>query len=146
MYGDYGNSSISRDKSQRLLEDGYKILENSMDSILADRANAYVLPYVERISNVPLSSGGYDIFDEDIPFYQIVMHGLRSYSTEPINGSADSRELLLLAIASGSNPNYDMIGEKTSVLTGTELENLYYANHDDWTDQAAQDLFCKNSS
>lgn len=141
LYGDYGNSSISRDKSQRLLEDGYKILENSMDSILADRANAYVLPYVERISNVPLSSGEYDIFDEDIPFYQIVMHGLRSYSTEPINGSADSRELLLLAIASGSNPNYDMIGEKTSVLTGTELENLYYANHDDWTDQAAQDLF-----
>ncbi len=140
LYGDYGREAISRNKSQDLLEEGYKTLKDSMNSILADRANAYAIPYVDRISNVPLTSGEYDIFDEDIPLCQIVLHGLRSYSTEPINGSADSRELLLLAIASGSNPNYDMIGEKTSVIAGTELENLYYAYYDDWTEQAAQDL------
>lgn len=144
LYGDYGSEAVSRNKAQEILENGYNILESSMDSVLTYRANAYAIPYVERISNVPLVSGKYDIFDEDIPFYQIVLHGLRSYSTEPINGSADGRELLLRAIASGSNPNYCMIGEKTSVLIGTELEDLYYTYYDDWTEQAAQDfLFAK---
>lgn len=140
LCGDYGSRGISRDEAQQLLTDGLKMLGDCTDSILADEANAYVLPYADRINNVPLCSSEYDIFDEDIPFYQMVLHGLKSYSTEPINGSSDHRELLLLAMASGSNPHYDMIGENVQVISGTELEHLYYTYYDSWTQQAAQDF------
>lgn len=99
-----------------------------------------LFPYIDKINNVPLYSGGYDIFDEDVPFYQIVLHGLKSYSTEPINGSADDRKLMLSAIASGSNPHYDMIGESAAAIKGTELDGLYYAHYDNWTEQAAKDF------
>lgn len=60
-----------------MLEKGYEQLDSSLgNGILADSANAYALPYVSHITNVPLSSSHFDVFDEDIPFYQLVMHGV----------------------------------------------------------------------
>lgn len=138
LYGDYGKKSISRYKAMNLLESGYKKLDGSLENgILADSANAYVLPYVSHITDVPLSSSRFDIFDEDIPFYQIVMHGLIPYSTTAVNGDADSETLLLMAIATGSNLSYDMLYEDTSELKDTEFDVRYYANYSHWLDTAA---------
>ena len=138
LYGDYGKNLAGRDKAQDLLVESYETLSGSVDSILGNTANAYALPYVDRISNVPLQSSGYDIFDADIPFYQIVLHGLKSYSGTAVNGSADTNETVLRAVAAGSGIRYDMIGEETSILKDTELDNLYYAYYADWTEEAAQ--------
>lgn len=138
LYSDFGGSSVSRETACEYLVNGCAELENSLDSILADTANAYALPYVCRINSVPLSSSGYDIFDEDIPFYQTVLHGVKSYSSEPVNASSCSREMILRAIAAGCNLHYVMTGEKPGVLKDTELDNLYYTYYDNWTEQAVQ--------
>ncbi len=138
LYGDYGKNAAGREQAKDMLIESYQILEDSMTSILGNTANAYALPYVDRISNVPLQSSGYDIFDKDIPFYQIVLHGIKSYSGTAVNGSADTSEAVLRAVAAGSSLRYDMIGEETSILKDTELDNLYYAYYADWTDEAAQ--------
>lgn len=140
LYSDFSRRAVSRDTAQDILTDGYKTLTASGCSILADTANAYALPYADRIRNVPLSSGGYDIFDEDIPFYQLVLCGIKPLASEPVNGSTDSEELLLRAAAVGMFPHYNMTGEKADVLRGTELDWLYYAYYDSWTEQAAQDI------
>ncbi len=139
LYGDYGKNAAGRDQAMELLVQSYETLSEKMDSILGNTANAYALAYVDRISNVPLQSSGYDIFDQDIPFYQMVLHGIKSYSSAAINGSANSNTLLLKAIAAGSNLRYDMIGEETSILKDTELDRLYYAYYADWTQRAAQE-------
>ncbi|MDE6101774.1 MAG: hypothetical protein K2F73_02190, partial [Ruminococcus sp.] len=104
------------------------------NGILADGANAYVLPYVNHIINVPLSSSGFDIFDEDIPFYQMVMHGIIPYTSTALNGSPDAENLLLMSAVTGSSLRCDMIYEETGVLKDTELDYLYYANYEKWTD------------
>ncbi len=138
LYGDYGKKDISRAAAMDLLTSGYESINSSLSGgILADSANAYVLPYVSHITNVPLTSSRFDIFDEDIPFYQIVMHGIIPYSTTAVNGDADSGTLLLMAAATGSNLYYDMIYEETSTLKDTEYDTLFYANYEHWTDTAA---------
>jgi hypothetical protein len=140
LYGDYGKKGISRAKAETLLEEGYSRLDSSLENgILADTANAYALPYVSRIRNVPLCSGRSDIFDEDIPFYQMVLHGVLPYSSEAINGSADPETAVLMAAATGSCLSYDMIYEETGELKDTELDTLYYANYKYWTDTAARE-------
>ena len=63
--------------------------------LLANGANAYALPYVQEITDVPLQSSGFDVFDEDIPFYQMVMHGVKSYGTSAVNASATPEETVL---------------------------------------------------
>ena len=64
-----------------ILEKNFAAADEKVGSILADQANAYALPYADHIINVPLSSSKFDIFDAEIPFYQIVMHGVVPYST-----------------------------------------------------------------
>lgn len=138
LYGDYGKKDISRFEAMNILTDSYSTLDQKLSSgILADSANAYALPYVSHITNVPLSSSRFDVFDEDIPFYQLVMHGVIPYSTTAINGDADSEMLLLMAAATGSNPSYDMIYEETSTLKDTEYDIYYYANYEHWIETAA---------
>ncbi len=138
LYGDYGKKSLSRFKAMELAEESFKKLSDSLENgVLADSANAYVLPYVSHITNVPMSSSRFDIFNEDIPFYQIVMHGIVPYSTTPVNADADSETLLLMAAATGSLLSYDMLYEETSELKDTEFDIYYYANYADWTETAA---------
>jgi hypothetical protein len=139
LYGDYGKKSISRADAEKLLTEGYSGINEKLENgILADGANAYALPYVSHITGVPLSSSRFDLFDEDIPFYQIVMHGVIPYSSEAINGSADPADMILMSAAAGSSLSYDMIYEATSELKDTELDGLYYANYRHNTEKAAK--------
>lgn len=140
LYGDYGKKEISRNSAQEILTECYDGLIKKLDGgILADTANAYALPYVSHITGVPLNSSGFDIFDKDIPFYQLVIHGIIPYSTTAINGCPDSEMLLLKAISAGSNIYFDMIYEQASELKDTEFDVLYYANYDSWKETAASE-------
>ncbi len=138
LYGDYGKKKMSRYDTMKQLVEGYERLDSSLgNGLLADNANAYAFPYVSHITNVPLSSSRFDIFDEDIPFYQLVMHGLIPYSTAALNGSADSERLLLTATVTGSSLSYDMLYEETNLLKDTEYDIYYYANYRNWIETAA---------
>ncbi|MCR5015652.1 MAG: hypothetical protein K6A75_03665 [Ruminococcus sp.] len=140
LYGDYGKKDISRYKAMTLAEEAFGKLSDLLDNgFIADGANAYALPYVSHITNVPLSSSRFDIFNEDVPFYQIVMHGLVPYSTTPVNGDADPSQLLLMAAATGSSLSYDMIYNETSKLKDTDYDRYYYANYHYWADTAAEE-------
>lgn len=138
LYGDYGKKNISRYTAMTMAEESFGRLNSGLSNgILADCANAYALPYVSHITNVPMSSSRFDIFNEDIPFYQLVMHGIVPYSTTAVNADADSETLLLMAAATGSYLSYDMIYEETSTLKDTEYDVLYYANYRNWAETAA---------
>jgi len=138
LYGDYGKQNMSRDNTKEVLQESYQSINDSGLSILADTCAAYAFPYVDRISDVPLQSSGFDVFDEDIPFYQIVMHGVIPYSGTAINASADSTETLLDTIATGCNPAYDMIYAEASDLKDTDLDTLFYSHYAFWQDAAAE--------
>ncbi len=137
IYGDYGKNSVSREMFKYNLQEQLEGLKNSVPSILADGANAYVLKYVDHISNVPLSSSKYDVFDTEIPFYQIVMSGLKPVSTTAVNGDAQIADLVLRAIASGSNLHFDFTAEEANELKDTKYDPLYYADYKYWVEDAA---------
>ncbi len=138
LYGDYGKKNISRARAQSIITDNLSHAADSLTGgVLADGANAYALPFVSHITGVPLSSSRFDIFDEDIPFYQLVLHGVIPYSTTPVNGDPDSDKLLLMAAATGSLLSYDLLYADTNVLKDTQYDTLYYANYRHWTDSAA---------
>lgn len=139
LYGDYGKKNISRAKALELAVEGYAKLSESLDNgILADTANAYALPYAEHVTNVPLSSSHFDLFNEDVPFYQAVLHGIIPYSSTAINASPDPAKQLILAAATGSLPNYDLLFTETSELKDTDFDVYFYANYLGQTESAAE--------
>lgn len=129
---------FSRNKTMNMITDEYSKAEQSIGSLIADEANAYVLPYVSNITNVPVYSSGFAMTDEDIPFYQMVLHGYVPYSSTPINKSSDSDETFLLSLASGSQIHYDFTYVENSVLQDTDYNDLYYTNYRGWKNAAAQ--------
>jgi hypothetical protein len=137
LYGDYGRKTLSREMAKNLVVDGYNKIASAGTSILASDANAYVLPYVDYVSTVTLDNTGYDIFDAEIPFYQIVLHGVIPYSTTAVNGDSDIADLLMRAVASGSNLKFDMVGVPIDDLKDTRLDKYYYAHGASWTEDAA---------
>lgn len=137
IYGDYGRKSVSREMFKTNLQGYMENLRNSVGSIFADGANAYVLKYVDHVSNVPLNSSKFDIFDADIPFYQIVMSGIKPISTTAVNGDAQVADLVLRAVACGSNLRFDFVAESADNLKDTRYDTLYYANYEYWIDDAA---------
>ncbi|MBR1555543.1 MAG: hypothetical protein IJ644_09170 [Oscillospiraceae bacterium] len=139
VWGDYGKQNMSRDDTVTALQTSYQSIQDSGLSLLADTCAAYAFPYADKISDVPLHSSGFDIFDEEVPFYQLVMHGVLPYSSTAINASADSTDSFLTAVATGCNPAYDMIYAEASDLKDTLLDSYYYSHYAFWTDTAAQE-------
>jgi hypothetical protein len=92
---------------------------------------------VSFVTKTPLSSSRYDVFDEDIPFYQIVLHGSVAYSTAPINANARAAELLLRGIAAGASPHFDMHAAEAEELKDSLYDRLFYAAHSYWAEDAA---------
>ncbi len=137
LYGDYSRDKITRAKSKEITQNSLQTLSESL-SVLADGANDYTLPYVSHITDMPVSSSRFDIFSEDIPFMQIVLHGIVPYTSPAVNSSPNPQKDLLKAAAMGCLPLYDLTAEETEVLKDTELDVYSYSNADGWLDYIAE--------
>jgi len=135
----YGGTYFNRRDAAQILTEGYKELSDSGISILAQSANAYALPYVDFITDVPLYSSNYDIFDGDIPFYQTVIHGIIPYTTKPLNKSADSDRLRLLSLSTGTPMHYDFIYKNPSEFSNSDYNKKFYANYKGWLDKSLKE-------
>ena len=129
LYGDYGKNKITRFRAMEIIR------ENISDkNIFADGANAYILPYSSHIINIPIHSSRFDISDMDIPFYQILIHGVIPYTSTAVNSSANISDMLLISAVTGSNLYYDIINS-TDEIKNTELRNLFYADASYWSEK-----------
>ena len=139
LYGDYGKrSAVSRGEAAQSVAESLKQLQKEVGPVLSADPNAYLLPYTDTISDLPLSSSGFNLFDGDIPLCQLVLHGVIPYTTKAVNSSADAEHMVLRAIAAGSNLRFDLLAADASDLTDTDFDVYFYANADYWTEQAAQ--------
>ena len=133
LYTDFAKDGTTRYEMADIISDGYKKLSSEVGSTLASKANQYIWANVDHITNLPLYSSGYDIFDYDIPFVELCIHGLIPYSVEPINASANSDELFILAAATASNLSYDFLYEENLKLQNTSYNKYFYANFNGWS-------------
>ncbi|MBQ8639895.1 MAG: hypothetical protein IJ468_12085 [Lachnospiraceae bacterium] len=115
-----------------------KLDESLENGIIGDNANAYALPYLSDIINTPMSSNNYYIIDQEIPFYQMVIHGSVNYAGDAMNLSDDYRTSVLKCLESGAGLYFKWIYEDNSILKETDFDHLYSVCYEAWIDQAAQ--------
>lgn len=145
LYSDFSRHNINgrdyllRGDAQEMLEIGYKQLDESGITLLAQACNEYALPYADFITDVPLYSSNYDVFDYDVPFYEMVIHGYIPYTTKAMNASSNAVELLLLAAVSGTPIHYEMMYEDPNEFTDCEYEYKFYTNYSGWIEQSASE-------
>lgn len=135
----YSNLDDKKGFYRSYLENEYLDVFNSYSKnnmIAFENANAYAIPYAQRIYNTPMSSSNYDFFDEDVPFYQIVTHGYLENTTPAMNYSYDKESSFLKAVETGSELCYDAIYNNASVLKDTDYNDLYSTTYTLWSEDA----------
>lgn len=136
IYGDYGKSATSREMAKGIVSGIYSNAK-SKGKVLAENAASYVLPYTDYITNVPVDSSKFDLFDYDIPLYQMVLHGIVPYSSVAVNSEPDITRIVLDSVASGSNLSFDFTGIEAADLKDTKLDCYYYAYYANWIGEAS---------
>ncbi len=105
-------------------------------TVAVSGGNAFTLPYVSLVTDVPVCSSGYDMFDKDVPFYQAVLHGYVPYTTKPIAQTADPMVTYLAAVEYGSELMYYGMHEDASELFDGEYTRFYGSTWTLWKDKA----------
>lgn len=102
-YSDFSDKKYyTKGNTEKDVTNYLSILRNSNHKIAVSDANAYAATIADTVYEVPLTNGGYDSFDEWIPFYQMVFSGLKPMYSEYINISEESTSKILRAVASGT--------------------------------------------
>jgi len=106
LYSDYNsaapmNRQQMRDKVAKLCETA-----SVNNKIMIDTGNAYSLKRASVIVNQPLSASRSFAGYEDIPFLQMVLHGIADYSGAPINMQEDWQTAMLRAVEYGAAPSF----------------------------------------
>lgn len=101
-------------------------------SLLLSQASAYAVPYASGIKSVPISSSGFSACGTEVPFIQLVLHGVVSYSVPPVNLSGNTDYIFLKAIETGSALSFSFIAEDYTVLKETPLDSLNGSEYSLW--------------
>ncbi|MCA0755168.1 hypothetical protein KP806_08915 [Paenibacillus sp. N4] len=127
LYSDFRKDSQPKNATGAIWEQGLAEGQSNLDGLLFEQPNAYVFPFAESLSDVPLYSSGFDTEDEAVPFYSIAVSGLLPAYSEPVNLSSMPQRYLLKLIETGTFPAYKFIARDSALLAGTEFDYLYSA-------------------
>lgn len=109
-------------------------------SIALQRPAAYALNYTDYAYGMPLRSSNFTCFDIDIPFVQLVLNGVKNYSTVSINLTNNIPEMKLLMLESASSPTYSISGKEYKYVKDTPLDILYGADLNVLEDSIVEDV------
>lgn len=108
--------------------------KEALGSLVANNVNFYALAQIDHIHRLT-ADYSYDVFiSEAIPFAQIVLHGLRTYSLEWSNLRDEFDDELLRSIEYGAYPAYVLSGDKAADLKNSYSYWYYSLNYKDWID------------
>lgn len=129
LHTDFHNHKGLREQSRDYSREGIEKLSAGY-SLLVDEPNDYAMAYTNHGVNVPLTSSRFNIVDEDVPFYQLVISGHMAYSAPSANHrmAMDATTYLMKCLETGSGIHYTWSYDHTSELKNTAY-NMYNDIH-----------------
>ncbi|MGN7355848.1 DUF5696 domain-containing protein [Paenibacillus sp. SAF-054] len=115
-------------------------LRDAAGPLMIDGGNAYSLPYAGMIVNAPVRSSRLNITDEEIPFFQMALHGYVDLAGAPYNMDElqSPRHSMLQSLETGSSMYYQWFAADPSQVKDTEYNGLYALHYKDWFDEAVK--------
>ncbi|CAH1207145.1 DUF5696 domain-containing protein [Paenibacillus sp. JJ-223] len=141
LSADYRDSRvIHRETAKNIVKQQLERLHQAYPALMLTSANAYAWPYAEHIVDVPSGSSRFNIADEEVPFYQMVIHGYVDYAASPMNTTGDQRlrKQLLHSLELGAAPYFEWTYEPASRLKTTNYDSAYATEYTYWLDEAIE--------
>lgn len=131
---------IDREAALKIVLGQFDTLEAAGKPLMTNAANAYAFAYSSDIINVAITDNDFPIVDENIPLYEMIIHGSISYSTKLLNfqDEEDMTGTILLAIEAGAAPHYVFTWEDSNNMKNTGLNRYYATTYTTWKDEAIE--------
>lgn len=128
LYSDFSKNGALRD---RALSETVQILEklSAQTELMLASPNFYAYPYAAVITDLPMRSSGCRVFDRDVPFMQMVLHGLVDYTGVAVNRNGITETEILDTISTGGQLKFALMGAAAEAVVNTQLDDLYCAEY-----------------
>lgn len=129
---------IDRQSAEEIVIAQFEALTDTGKSLMESGGNAYTFGYVTDIVEAPVHYNKFYIVDEQVPFYEMVIHGCIDYTGESLNlmDKDVDDELLLTWIEYGAAPKFTMSYEDSSNIKYTSSADMYSVSHTTWMEDA----------
>ncbi|MCZ8519520.1 MULTISPECIES: DUF5696 domain-containing protein [Paenibacillus] len=139
LYSDYNTGyGAPRDEARDVQERVLGKVKDSLGGVIGSQSNFYALPYLDHIRKL-VYDHSYDLFtDESVPFAQITLHGLISYSSEYVNNRQEDVNDFLRDIEYGAEPSFIFTQAQTKDFVNAYGIRYYNTYFPAWEDAAAE--------
>jgi hypothetical protein len=148
LNSDYNDKyAINRSESRKLQEEIMSEAKNSLGDLLVSSSNFYALNHASHIDQL-YDDYSYDVFvDHSIPFAQMTLHGLITYSANFGNERDDYVKGLLRTIEYGALPHYALsYAEALKIKNTLGFSRFFSTNYADWLDEIVTDYHRLNEA
>ena len=98
----------------------------------------WAAPLVDLMTDVPCEDSGFQFTTRSVPFYQMVMHGVRDYTGTPGNLTSDLQREALRWVEMGYLPYFELTWGSTEALMYTSYQSLFTAQYTAWLDEVVK--------
>ena len=137
LYGDFSENTVRRGQTAALIRETVKGIAQKLP-VSVKNANYDAALYADVLLDTPAYSSGYDALDESVPFYQMVMSGIKQVVSRPLNTYGSFEKELLQCIKCGMVPQLELVYGNMEKLKESGLDSFYSADFSYWKDKAAE--------
>ncbi len=134
-YSDYkDNTYINRNLIETEVKDILDNVKKQGYKTAVSDANAYAAAAADIIFDIPLNSGEYNVFDYEIPFYQMVFSSYKPLYSDPVNSEANLEKAVAKSVAYGMGLGYyitDTYIDDSDDLGEYKLYQTVFVDNDD---------------
>lgn len=138
VYSDCSKNFIDRGTAVKMSVEALDQVRKKSLPIAFENPNAYALPYSSHLFGISPWSSNFDIEDETVPFYQMVLHGYQWYSVPELNLSSDPELLFLKAIETGSSLYYSWTYKPYTASKKAGYTQNFSPDFRGWLDHAVE--------
>lgn len=116
------------------------LLEATGKNLMFSTANDYAWAYADDILNLPLGDNAYILVDEDIPLYEMIVHGSIDYCGNVYNlsDSKVARVRILNMVEYGAAPHFVFTWQDATEMKYSGMNSSYATAFDTWVGTAAE--------
>ena len=137
LYGDFSENGIRRGQTAGLVQETVKQISQKLP-VLAKNANYDAALYADVLLDTPAYSSEYDVLDESVPFYQMVMSGMKQVVSRPLNTYGSFQKEFLQCIKCGIIRQCELVYRNMEQLKESGLDSFYAADFSYWKGQVAE--------
>lgn len=128
---------INREQARDITMDAFETLAASGKKLMVSGGNLYALENAAHVINAPMSAAEYFIIDEEIPLYQMILHGCADYAGTTVNQSSlPQEEIVLKCIEYGASCHYMFTERDATDMKYSGLNRAYATSFALWKDSA----------